>query len=48
MPGQWERCGVEGVKNARGFHYKCNKKAGHKGEHADTKSTPAMYWKDNK
>lgn len=42
MAGSYERCGARQVKNG----YKtCNRKAGHKGDHTDSKHTPATYWK---
>jgi hypothetical protein len=53
MPaGKWEKCGA--TKPKPGGKYVCQKKAGHtetgspdNRKHADTKTAPAMYWKDN-
>lgn len=45
MAGKYEKCGA---KKGGGRWITCNRKAGHKGEHADTKISPATYWRDDK
>lgn len=42
MPGTWERCGAKPTDKS---WHTCNRKAGHKGDHSDTKVAPATYWK---
>lgn len=42
MPYKYEICGAK--QTANGWKT-CNRKAGHKGEHSDTKMSPATYWK---
>jgi hypothetical protein len=43
MPGTWERCGARQNPDPKSWVV-CNRKAGHTGDHAYTKTPPVVRW----